>query len=68
MTIETKYNIGDDAWILFGNKVEKQTIYKIQIDIVDGIEPSIKYWLSNTNTVLLERHIIPTKEELLKSL
>ncbi len=68
MQIETKYNIGDSAWVMFSNRCEEQKIYKIAITITAEAEPEIRYWLSNTNMVLLERHIIPTKEDLLKSL
>jgi len=69
MKIETRYNIGDEAWIMFSNRPEKQKIHKIEISVLDINAPVlIKYWLSNTNTVLLESQIIPTKEELLASL
>ena len=31
MTIETKYNIGDEVYFLYGNKVQKSTIEEIDI-------------------------------------
>lgn len=69
MKIETKYNIGDSAWIMFNNRCEEQKIYKLSVD-VSGVESPniIRYWLSNTNMVLFESQIVTTKEELLKSL
>lgn len=65
MTIETKYNIGDDVWLMYRNKVFSGRIigiflkpnvisYKI-VSIIKGM------WFS-------ESKLFPTKEELLKSL
>lgn len=69
MDIKTKYNIGDPAWIMFSNRATEQKIHKISVEIFgDNLPYVIKYWLSNTNMVLLESQIVATKEELLKSL
>lgn len=65
MTIETKYNIGDEVWFMYRNKVFSGRIvgifirsngisYKI-VSIIKGM------WFSESN-------LFPTKEELLKSL
>ena len=65
MTIETKYNIGDEVWFMYRNKIFSGRIvgifiksngisYKI-VSIIKGM------WFS-------ESKLFPTKEELLKSL
>lgn len=65
MTIETKYNIGEEVWFMYRNKVFSGRIvgiflktnginYKI-VSIIKGM------WFSETK-------LFPTKEELLKSL
>ena len=65
MTIETKYNIGDEVWLMYRNKVFSGRIvgivlqsnrisYKI-VSIIKGM------WFSESKLFL-------TKEELLKSL
>lgn len=65
MTIETRYNIGDEVWFMYRNKVFSGRVigiflrpnsisYKI-VSIIRGM------WFSEPN-------LFPTKEELLKSL
>ena len=77
MTIETKYNIGDDVWIIFRNKARCKTINNIRAigglrifdecgKIVD-VEMKIEYCFLNDEWVS-EENCFPTKEELLKSL
>lgn len=74
MTIETKYNIGDNVWFDIGftptkgivrvvktenNKVSNDIIYEVETeDLGDSVVP----------VRMFERFIFPTKEELLKSL
>ena len=70
MTIETKYNIGDEVFLLIRNKVERYPIVDIRIDV--------NYKRTNTGYRLQtqaghteyysEDELFPTKEELLKSL
>ena len=72
MTIETKYNIGDEVWGEWYMEIEKFKVKSISI-IVEGIEPSILYDLVDTQDYtneasMTEEYLFPTKEELLKSL
>lgn len=71
MTIETKYNIGDEVWCanIFGEP-SKLKIYGIDIEIL-GKRTFISYYVGlNEETCTLEKEqlLFPTKEELLKSL
>lgn len=65
MTIETKYNIGDEVWVSCGENILKGRI----------IEKNPKLYFVRIlylgNPYILERNeddLFPTKEELLKSL
>lgn len=71
MTIETKYNIGDEVYYKrFGE------VYELKIIGVKVIEKkpisSIEYYVieddDNISMCLAEQLLFPTKEELLKSL
>lgn len=75
MTIETKYNIGDEVWFIKDNKVQSLKITQLNVLMsllpkTDGygckINQVVDY--SNGKTVLAEYECFPTKEELLKSL
>lgn len=68
MTIETKYNIGDEVWFLFdgkplNGKIARISEYTIKIIVIfkDG-----KEYLFSRDIKGFE--LFPTKEELLKSL
>lgn len=68
MTIETKYNIGDEVWFLFdgkplNGKIARISEYTIKIIVIfkDGKE----YLFSRD---IKGFKLFPTKEELLKSL
>ena len=71
MTIETKYNIGDEVWFIWENMVQSAKIDSICSITVDP-EKSVIYQLDMTwnKAPLLFKEIalFPTKEELLKSL
>ena len=68
MTIETKYNIGDEVWFMFDvkplkGKVVRISEYTIKVKVIfkDGKE----YLFSRD---IKDFKLFPTKEELLKSL
>lgn len=72
MTIETKYNIGDEVWFMQNNKICSDTITAIHTyrtetisHITYGFGKSIR---SQIIAIIDERDLFPTKEELLKSL
>lgn len=69
MTIETKYNIGDEVWIYYNMKPIKMVVTHINIYCCKRrtLETKIRYVL-NGNISFDERVLFPTKEELLKSL
>ena len=62
MKIETKYDIGQEVWVMSMNRPYCAKITGIRIDI-HGLFYNIEYILSKR-----EEDIFPTKEELLKSL
>lgn len=62
MKIETKYNIGDEVWVITMSKPYCTTITSIHID-KNGLKYNLKYLLARE-----ENEIFATKEELLKSL
>lgn len=72
MTIETKYNIGDEVWFMQNNKICSDTITAIHAyrtetisHITYGFGTSIH---SQVIAIISERDLFPTKEKLLKSL
>lgn len=75
MTIETKYNIGDEVWFLAQNAVWNCKVDGIYISIREDIQEDnrIVYEFCNNNAYggvfsVYEKALFPTKEELLKSL
>lgn len=77
MTIETKYNIGDEVWAVAENEVQHIIIDGIRIDGNSlKVESSVKPFFSRLITYyyfdgvgyIPELKCFPTKEELLKSL
>ena len=77
MKFETKYNIGDEVWVIHDNEVCRTEITDINIRIVGKVfveSPryvsaihSVEYML-NRGYWVAEHKLFPTKEELLKSL
>ena len=68
MTIETKYNIGDEVWAMCLNRPTTFTVRKIYV-IKDDIDLKVQYLVGTcTSTHYYEQDLFPTKEELLKSL
>ena len=71
MKIETKFNIGDEAWFIAKGKAVKDIVNRIHIHI--GSDKNITYSFKDKSItglfeVIEESSIFPTKEELLKSL
>ena len=67
MTIETKYNIGDNVWLMYANKAVFTRVKSIAIKV----EPPmtlVEYDMEDYTKHLTDEEIFPTKEELLKSL
>lgn len=72
MTVDTKYNLGDEVWGEWYMEITRFKVKGISI-VVDGITPSILYDLEDTQDYtndarMTEENLFPTKEELLKSL
>jgi hypothetical protein len=69
MTIETKYNIGDEVWVYYNMMPEKKIITHINLYCRKRgtLQTEIRYVLNNAISVQ-ERALYLTKEELLKSL
>lgn len=67
MTIETKYNIGDEVWYkgLKGIVHDRISYIRIDIDCVGEIYINYEFW---DDVIKEEDKLFPTKEELLKSL
>lgn len=73
MTIETKYNTGDEVWFMHDNKAKKGIIIKIDVSIVrdmnsQNVVKRVYYDLYNFSNPYIETNLFPTKEELLNSL
>ena len=66
MTIETKYNIGDEVWAIVENKVCKYPILNITVKMLNKVI-KVMYYIGNCEW-RYEYELFPTKEELLKSL
>ena len=71
MTIETKYNIGDEVWVNVYDKPYSFIVKGIRL-VCDKFRKRITYALleegGDTLIYLDEKELYPTKEELLKSL
>lgn len=75
MKIETKYDIGQEAWFMWDNKATQRKVESIYVYINEG-EQHEKYdivGLKGDDNVLYDcefelEDLFPTKEELLKSL
>lgn len=71
MTIETKYNTGDEVWFIWENSVQSAKIEGIW-NITVNPEKSVVYQLNmiwrGAPLLFREQELFPTKEELLKSL
>lgn len=76
MTIETKYNVGDEVWFLKDNKATTMRIWDIDIRVrtaydgekTYGSYTRIFYYDFGCYNEIEENKLFPTKEELLKSL
>ena len=64
MTIETKYNIGDEVWFKFLNEPFKSKVY----DYIGGKEKLYRCKFFLQTAACREDELFPTKEELLNSL
>ena len=66
MTIETKYNIGDEVWYSLKGNIYHNVIDLIRIGVTNE---SVSIWYSwNKRFPMEESLLYPTKEELIKSL
>lgn len=74
MTIETKFNIGDEVWVKDFSKAKFATPFctKIKAITIFGREEDDIFYkcsIDANNTITIEEcALFPTKEELLKSL
>lgn len=72
MTIETKYNIGDEVWFITKYNPEKANakVCAVNIYILTNGDVVIKYDITKGgyHWVRTEQELFPTKKELLKSL
>ena len=71
MTIETKYNIGQEVWVVCDGKPTQGTVKWIDIHIGRlGEEPitEVRYQVLSYETPYSEGLVFSTKEELLNSL
>lgn len=78
MKFETKYNIGDDFWVMRDNKPEKFNINRIVVSqfrepngsgcYIDRVDIFYYGGLSPREEFVAENEIYQTKEDLLKTL
>ena len=78
MKIETKYDIGQEVWVMKDNRPQKFKVNGISVEYQDGMYKScihsgiasVHYDLGQRMNPMIygEIYLFPTKEELLKSL
>lgn len=71
MTIETKYNVGDEVWFMDDNKPTKGIVVKLDIDVSRKGDWYIEHYKVEAKGFIhfkVGQSLFPTKEELLKSL
>ena len=74
MKIETKYNIGDEVWLMYENKAITAQVVTMNVEISDSIMGYVsancycKIKCPYFTREIHDSHIFHTKEELLKSL
>ena len=72
MTIETKYNIGDEVWFCTSKPLKGKITGVFFESNIDFVEDEISYYVKREEwfapIFLREFQLFPTKEELLKSL
>lgn len=69
MTIETKFNIGDEVWMHLGNECICGKIIELRIYVSKRRTQEIYEVFADDETVsMLGEGLFPSKEELLKSL
>ena len=70
MTIETKYNIGDEVWLMVLGRPKKGQIGAMTIWVLGDGDVELKYSVEKSGFWYqrYESQLFPTKEELLKSL
>lgn len=74
MTIETKYNIGDEVWLMYENKAITAQVIEMNVAIGINFYSEVdakcfcKIKCPHFTREIHDSHLFPTKEELLKSL
>lgn len=76
MKIETKYDIGQEVWVMLDNKPQCMKIWGVNVNIQEGFDgqytlpdkTNIEYYNWGKHHIIAEEYLFPTKEELLKSL
>ena len=74
MAIETKYNIGDEVWLMYENRAVTAKVISMKVTVEElmfgTIIENIYYRIKNQrfDREISEPHIYASKEELLKSL
>lgn len=70
MKIETKYGIGQEAWVIYHNEPTKGIVERIDITYIGSLSHIIYYlnFGQNEPVIRKERFLFPSKEELIKSL
>lgn len=69
MTIETKYNIGDEVWFIYSDRVRCEKIKDVRA-CRNGYKQydATNYGFKDYDTLIPESDIFPTKLDLLNSL
>ena len=69
MTIETKYNLGDEVWMHLGNECICGKIIELRIYVRKrGIREIYDVFADDESVSMLGEELFSTKEDLLKSL
>lgn len=69
MKIKTKFDVGDDCWVMFADKPKNMLVSSVTVE-VDENEIKTEYTLGDTNSELkyTDDMLFDTKEDLIKSL
>ena len=67
MTVNTKFNIGDQVWYMSDNRPNESDITGLSISINESGRPTIEYTL-HFNEKIGEAYLFSSKEELIAAL
>lgn len=77
MKIETKFNVGDEVFVLVGTKLEKRIVFSLKVDVENDGKIEVKYFFKVQDgekqndyhfEIIDESKIFASKDEFLNQL